>query len=111
MEFNNYWFSTATPTFFIKLLKERTDLNMILTEVDAGTEISDSYDPENIPIVHLLFQSGYLTIKNKININLAPHYFLNIPNKEVRDSFTKYLLNVYTNYPMNNVNGLKIIKS
>jgi hypothetical protein len=108
MEFNNYWFSTATPTFLIKLLKERTDLNMILTEVNAGTEISDSYDPENIPIVPLLFQSGYLTIKNKTNMDLTPQYSLNIPNREVGESFTKYLLNVYTNYPMNDVNGLRI---
>ncbi|MDR2544165.1 MAG: ATP-binding protein, partial [Methanobrevibacter sp.] len=105
--FNNYWFSTATPTFLMNLLKEREDLNIILSNVCAGSEILDSYDPEDIPIVPLLFQSGYLTIKKIETIDLEPNYALDIPNKEVKDSFTKYLLNAYVNYPLNQVNDLR----
>ncbi|GAA5818458.1 MAG: ATPase AAA [Methanobrevibacter sp. CfCl-M3] len=105
--FSNYWFSTATPTFLMDLLKEKEDLSMILSNVCAGSEILDSYDPENIPIVPLLFQSGYLTMKKIEIIDLEQNYTLDIPNKEVKDSFTKYLLNAYVKYPLNQVNSLR----
>ncbi|MDR1818771.1 MAG: ATP-binding protein, partial [Methanobrevibacter sp.] len=107
MFFNNYWFKTGTPTFLLKILKTKTNLNKILNQVEAGFEISDSYDPENIPIIPLMFQSGYLTISKKESIDLKPKYTLNIPNKEVKDSLIKYLLNIYIDYPLNDVDSLR----
>jgi hypothetical protein len=65
---NNYWFKTGTPTFLIDLLKNEQELDTILSEVDAGSEISDSYDPENIPLIPLMFQTGYLTTKKWITV-------------------------------------------
>ncbi|MDR3292083.1 MAG: ATP-binding protein [Methanobrevibacter sp.] len=106
-EFNNYWFKTGTPTFLLKLLKGKNILNNVFSEVKAGSEISDSYDPDNIPMVPLLFQSGYLTINRKEIIDLGVNYILNIPNKEVKDSLIKYLLNIATDYPLNQVNDLR----
>ncbi|MDR2545107.1 MAG: ATP-binding protein [Methanobrevibacter sp.] len=107
MFFNNYWFKTGTPTFLLELLKTKTDLNRILNQVRAGSEISDSYNPENIPIVPLMFQSGYLTINKKEIIDLEPKYILNVPNKEVKSSLVKYLLNIYMDYPLNDVDSLR----
>ncbi|MDR1820386.1 MAG: ATP-binding protein [Methanobrevibacter sp.] len=107
MFFNNYWFKTGTPTFLLKLLKGKFALNKVFSQVKAGFEISDSYDPETIPLVPLMFQSGYLTIKNIETIDFEHNYVLNIPNKEVRDSLIKYLLNIVADYPLNQVNDLR----
>ncbi|MDR3290745.1 MAG: ATP-binding protein [Methanobrevibacter sp.] len=107
MNFSNHWFKTGTPTFLIELLKERTDLDRILSDVYAGSEISDSYDPENIPLIPLMFQSGYLTIKRVEIHDYESNYLLTIPNKEVKDSLLKYLLNIYIDYPLDNVNSLR----
>jgi hypothetical protein len=107
MEFNNYWFKSGTPTFLLELLKGNNNLNKIFSQVKANSEIYDSYDPENIPIIPLMFQSGYLTIK-KIEINeFEPNYILIIPNKEVKDSLIKYLLNISMNYPLDEMNDLR----
>jgi len=107
MKFNNYWFETGTPTFLLELLKTKTNLNSILNQVETGSEISNSYDPENIPIIPLMFQSGYLTIKKIKVIDLIDNYILSIPNKEVKDSLVKYLLNLCVNYPLDNINNLR----
>jgi hypothetical protein len=107
MRFNNYWFETGTPTFLIETLKGNSELSKIFTEVESGSEISNSYDPENIPIIPLMFQSGYLTIKKIKIIDLIDDYILSIPNKEVKDSLIKYLLNIYIDYPLNDVDSLR----
>ncbi|MDR1819653.1 MAG: ATP-binding protein [Methanobrevibacter sp.] len=106
-EFSNYWFKTGTPTFLLELLKIKTDLNKVLNKVEAGSEISDSYDPDNIPIVPLMFQSGYLTIGEKEIVELEPNYILTIPNKEVKSSLVKYLLNLCVNYPLDDISSLR----
>ena len=43
----------------------------------------------------ILFQSGYLTIKEEILKNDFYFYYLDFPNKEVRNSFNTYLLNIF----------------
>ncbi|MEZ5039077.1 MAG: AAA family ATPase [Saprospiraceae bacterium] len=86
-QFQNYWFSTGTPTFLIKLLKERMVYETGETEV--GQVAFDGFDLENIDTISLLFQTGYLTIKAIAPLGL---YKLDYPNKEVKDSMLQYLL-------------------
>ncbi|GAA5818459.1 MAG: AAA family ATPase [Methanobrevibacter sp. CfCl-M3] len=107
MEFNNYWFKTGTPTFLLELLKGKNTLNKIFSWVKSGSEIVDAYDPENIPLIPLMFQTGYLTINEKKITDLRINYLLNIPNTEVRDSLIKYLMNISMDYPLNQVNSLR----
>ena len=82
--FKFFWFATGTPTFLVKrLTNANTDFDFKkLTEGVAisQNDISD-YRPDNPNVVPLLYQSGYLTIKNynaKRNT-----YTLAYPNKEV----------------------------
>jgi hypothetical protein len=50
--------------------------------------------------VALLFQTGYLTIKDINYIDTENReYTLGIPNSEVRNAFFKHLLSAYTAYP------------
>ena len=92
-QFNNYWFSTGTPTF----LMERAKIDKInIEEIEnkrVGIEIFDSFDIENINFLSLLFQTGYLTISS---INYEKGIcVLNYPNEEVRKSF---LIHIAANY-------------
>jgi len=88
--FKPYWFETATPTFLIKLFMKNQYYIPELENMEVGDEILSNLDVDNIRVENLLFQSGYLTIKDfkeKYGI-----YTLSYPNLEVRKSFNSYFL-------------------
>ncbi|MFN8576710.1 MAG: AAA family ATPase [Candidatus Sericytochromatia bacterium] len=92
---NNYWFNTGTPTFLIKLIKD-FNLNLIkLEQIKLNEYNFESYDIDNINLYSLLFQTGYLTIKETIRNDYEYEYVLSYPNKEVKDSMLNNLLNDY----------------
>ncbi|MEM1121937.1 MAG: AAA family ATPase, partial [Bacteroidota bacterium] len=86
-QFQNFWFSTGTPTFLINLLKERN--LYAIEETEVGQAAFDSFDLENIDTYSVLFQTGYLTIKSVEPFGL---YVLDYPNREVKDSMLQYLV-------------------
>ncbi|GHV61108.1 ATPase AAA [Bacteroidia bacterium] len=98
-EFANYWFRTGTPTFLVHLLKKRNQITPLLEPVIATSISFESYDPNCIEELPLLFQTGYLTIKNKVRMNGIPEYTLEIPNSEVRESLLSHLFHAYSDYP------------
>lgn len=90
--FDNYWFSTGTPSFLIQLIKEQKQLpenleNMIISDLTGS-----SINFQNLPLRPLMFQTGYLTIKKVIMDGLQTYYQLNYPNLEVRHSFLIFIL-------------------
>ncbi|GHT78661.1 ATPase AAA [Bacteroidia bacterium] len=105
-EFSNYWFETGTPTFLINRLKKSGLAKTILEPVIVGSSAFDSYDPDALEDVPLLFQTGYLTVKNKKMTNGDPLYTLEVPNMEVKKSLMEHLLNAYTNYPLSKMSAL-----
>ena len=95
--YKNYWFETGTPTFLIKLIKaNRYFIPNIESVVISGNSIS-SFDVDNIELVSLLFQTGYLTISEKLINPFSDlvSYRLNYPNFEVRNSLNECLLNYF----------------
>ncbi len=94
--FSNYWFATGTPYFLIKLLKERTYDIQSLESVEADDLLLQTYELENLAIIPLLYQTGYLTIKDSVSDEFGTLYTLSYPNNEVRHSFITYLLNAYS---------------
>ncbi|MDR2556803.1 MAG: ATP-binding protein [Bacteroidales bacterium] len=97
-EFAPYWFRTGTPTFLINSLRQKNQIEEILEPTVVGTDAFESFEPEVTPIKSLLFQSGYLTIKQKELVDKRPFYTLDIPNIEVRDALLKNLLSVLTEF-------------
>lgn len=94
MEFGDYWFETGTPTYLVELLKRTNyDLyDMANTETDA--DVLNSIDSTSKNPIPVIYQSGYLTIKDydpEFGI-----YRLGFPNQEVEEGFMKYLLPFYT---------------
>jgi hypothetical protein len=98
--FSNYWFETGTPTFLINRLKKRGLAKMVLEPIVVGASMFNSYDPDELEDIPLLFQTGYLTIKSQRRVGIEPEYTLEVPNLEVRESLMRHLLNAFTNYPM-----------
>ena len=92
-KFGSYWFGSGTPTYLINMLEkfgvepsEIGNNKVSVEDFDAPTERMTS-------IIPLLYQSGYITIKNyDEELDL---YTLNIPNKEVRIGLMKSLLPHY----------------
>lgn len=91
-EFRNYWFETGSPTFLLKLLKERKYYIPDLEEIIAGEELIGAFDVDFIEPAALLFQTGYLTITDKKQIGARIEYKLTYPNLEVKSSLNNYLL-------------------
>ncbi len=91
MEFGNYWFQTGTPTFLVKLLQKADyDLRTLIDGVEASAITFSEYRVEEDNPIPLIYQSGYLTIKDfdkRFKI-----YTLGFPNDEVRYSFLNFLV-------------------
>lgn len=101
-QLNNYWFETGTPTFLVQLIKERNDVEPIVESIIVDSSaLGGGYEPGQMSIIPLLFQTGYLTIKSVCYIpGELPEYTLGIPNREVNDSLLANLFGGYTNYPV-----------
>ena len=87
--FENYWYTTGTPTFLFEQLKKRKLGDIDGIEVSANT-LAD-FNTDNLNMASLLFQTGYLTIK-RVEDRI---YELGYPNREVKESLLDGLLNTY----------------
>ena len=93
-EVKNYWFESGTPSFlFHQIRRFGTDITKMDEIVVPESDFNLS--SENLSnALPLLYQSGYLTIKDYDPDSEA--YRLSIPNQEVRIGFAKGLLPFYT---------------
>jgi hypothetical protein len=83
----------------MELLKEHNQLKPALETIEVGESTFDGYDPLRLDEISLLFQTGYLTIKEIDFSSERPQYYLGIPNEEVREAFLEDLLSCYSAYP------------
>ena len=90
---SNYWFASGTPTFLIKQMQHfHTDITS-LDSLDVPETAFDQPTENMKDALPLLYQSGYLTIKD-----YDPEgeiYLLSIPNQEVRVGYVNGLLPTY----------------
>ena len=94
-EFGNYWFQTGTPTFLVELLKESDyDLRLLMDGIETAASAFTEYRADRKNPIPLIYQSGYLTIKDYDRDVLL--YTLGFPNDEVRYGFLNFLVPYYT---------------
>ncbi|WP_024468856.1 ATP-binding protein [Treponema pedis] len=95
-ELGNYWFETGTPTFLVNALK---DCSYNIPDLDGHVEMDaaglSDYRANSGSAIPILFQAGYLTIKDYDNT--VRLYTLGFPNDEVRYGFLYNLLPSYSN--------------
>ena len=78
----NFWFGSGTPTFLIEMMRK---FNVVPTEIGEKSMRSSGFDApaEHLTSIYpLLYQSGYLTIKD--GDRNMDFYTLDIPNNEIR---------------------------
>ena len=94
-EFNNYWFSTGTPSFLMELAKQKNfDFESSLKEPVPQITFN-AFEIDNIDPLTLLLQTGYVTIKGTEERFGETWYYLDFPNTEVTSAFSAYILNSY----------------
>ena len=95
--YKNYWFETGSPSFLLKLLQSSQYFLPQLENISLSEDLLDSFDIERISIETLLFQTGYLTIKNITNAPFGGQlsYQLAYPNLEVRTSLMTRLMDYF----------------
>ena len=88
----SYWFETGTPTWLMSYAK-KSPINMdnlIISESQLGT-----FEPDAPDMIPVLFQSGYLTIKDAEFRGRQMRYKLGFPNEEVMNGFNEWLAAAY----------------
>ena len=91
---DSYWFGSGTPTYLIEMLRKYGMTPIQLGgEMKAGKEEFDAPTERLTSVVPLLYQSGYITIKD--GNPWMEMYTLGIPNREVRIGLMKSLVPYY----------------
>jgi hypothetical protein len=94
-KFQNYWFETATPAFLVNLITERNYPIPVIETLELAQQNFSVYDLDDLALEPLLFQTGYVTIKDR----QGELYRLGYPNQEVKNSFLNFLYNKLVNLP------------
>lgn len=90
---DSYWFGSGTPTYLIEMLNK---YHVSPQQIGGRKVLAASFDAPSeriTDIAPLLYQSGYVTIKDYSP--LTELYILDIPNKEVRVGLMQSLLPNY----------------
>jgi hypothetical protein len=93
--FQNYWFETGTPTFLIELFRKHEYFLPNLEDIQVTREVLGAFDIDYIDPIALLFQSGYLTIKDTYIDDQEQIFNLKIPNREVRQALNSQFISGY----------------
>lgn len=92
-EIMNFWFSTGTPSMLINVMRKS---NISIQQIEHFQDTLERFDAPTERIndpIPVLFQSGYLTLKD---YNPFENKFVvGFPNGEVREGFAKSLYKYY----------------
>ena len=94
-KFGSYWFGSGTPTYLIKMLNKFGVKPSEIVCKQLKSSVFDAPTETMTDAVPLLYQSGYITIKDYNK--MLDLYTLDIPNKEVRLGLMESLLPYYVN--------------
>ena len=92
-EIGSYWFGSGTPTYLIEMLRKYDVSPQTIGGRRSDADGFDAPTERMTDITPLLYQSGYITIKDYYPDD--EQYLLDIPNREVRIGLTKSLLPNY----------------
>ena len=95
-EYKAHWFETGSPTFLVETLFERRVASVAIEAMMGTDDLLSRFDVGDIATEALLFQTGYLTIAKAEPRGGEIYYQLGYPNREVRESLSRSLLNRMT---------------
>ena len=91
--FKNYWYTSGSPTFIVKYMKEHQISDPEeYRHIEVSSDFADTHEIEYATPESFLYQSDYLTIEKSEGDTLTLDY----PNEEVRKSLIRmYLDEIY----------------
>ncbi|MBQ7175940.1 MAG: PD-(D/E)XK nuclease domain-containing protein, partial [Victivallales bacterium] len=96
-KFSNYWDSTGTPSFLLEQMgRQSYNLEAALNGT-YDESVFAAYELNRLDITGLLWQTGYLTIKELVPGLRRMKYRLGFPDYEVEDTFMTRLLEHFCN--------------
>jgi len=99
LDFAYYWFATGTPTFLVNALRHQNyDIRKFEDDALIAANSVMDYRVENQNLIPLLYQSGYLTIKEYRENRDS--FVLGFPNEEVKYGFLNELLPAFVRTPI-----------
>lgn len=92
--FQNYWFATGTPKFLIDIIEAQkyTDIE-IFENLEVAISDLEKFDLDSFHLPSIMFQAGYLTIKDYRSLGAVQKLTLDYPNMEVRHAFINEVWN------------------
>ena len=97
-DFGSYWFESGIPSFLVKTLQNQPFQLFSIVDGRKATETQfKDYDPDSKNMLPVIYQSGYLTIKDFEKRGRI--YTLGFPNKEVEDGFLNAILPKFISVP------------
>ena len=101
-EIKDYWFSSGTPTYLVRLLNHtQEDLNELTGRYYRPEEFVD-YKADVEKPLPMIYQSGYLTIKG-YDRDFGT-FLLDFPNNEVKSGFVSLIASSYLK-PLENLDN------
>ena len=94
-DFSNYWDSTGTPSFLLDLMRNQSYDHETALETWYDESIFAEYELDRLDITGMLWQTGYLTIKDVKRGITGSQYRLDFPDREVKQTFMTRLLEFY----------------
>ena len=91
--FGSYWFASGTPTYLINMMKKFAVLPTKIGKMYARASAFDAPTENMKTITPLLYQSGYITIKDYDKMSQL--FTLDLPNKEIKVGLFESLLPNY----------------
>jgi len=88
-KFKVFWAETGTPSFLANYIDKNGADIADIENIELPPEAFGKYNEDEITLVPLMYQAGYLTIKNYDDESGT--YALAYPNTEVRSSFSEFL--------------------
>ena len=90
---DSYWFGSGTPTYLIEMLHKYGVSPQHIGGQEVAASAFDAPTEHLTDITPLLYQSGYITIKDYDSDTML--YTLDVPNREVRRGLMESLLPEY----------------
>jgi len=97
-DFRVFWAETGTPNFLANYIDRNGADIADIENMELPPEAFGKYSEDEITLVPLMYQAGYLTIKECNELSMS--YKLGYPNTEVRSSLSEFLVKRYSSLDM-----------
>ena len=92
----SFWYATGTPTLLVQLVRQGKINPLEFESLMVSQEAIVTANVDKLDAVSLMFQTGYLTVKQIKTSSAGTRYTLAYPNEEVRIAFSTNLLEEYS---------------